>query len=160
MMTVTHPHTRPRSWTLTFRERPWTLNAERKGGKGSTGGRFATAALTKEWRDVFAKLAVVEHMYPLSWANIEVAQLCRDRRIPDVGACMPAVKAAIDGLVDAGIIPNDSPQYVRSLTFTAPTTVGYDALSLRITGPLCSDREREEREIREQARLIRQLARR
>jgi hypothetical protein len=146
-----------RSWTLTYRTRPWTLNGERKGGKGSTGGRYGTANLTREWREEFCRLAQVQRVRPLQWLNVEVAQLCRDRRLPDVGACLPAVKAAVDGLVDADVIPNDSPRYVRSLLFTAPTTIGYDALSLRITGPMCSTGECERREMAEQARLVRHL---
>lgn len=148
------------SWILTYRTRPWTLNSERSGGKRGTGGRYGTASLTREWRQEFCLLAKSQRMRPLRWVNIEVAQLCRDHRIPDVGACLPAVKAAIDGLVDAGVIPDDGPKYVHSLLFTAPTTVGYDALSLRVTGPHCTTEECNRRDLAEQARLVRQLTRR
>lgn len=41
----------------------------------------------------------------------------------DVAACAPAVKAAIDGLVDAGGLPDDSPQYVAKVTFLPPVNV-------------------------------------
>jgi hypothetical protein len=50
--------------------------------------------------------------------NVEPHQ--KGGRSQDVGACNPAVKAAIDGLVDAGILPDDSPEFVRSLVFLPP----------------------------------------
>jgi hypothetical protein len=40
--------------------------------------------------------------------------------IPDVAACFPAVKAAIDGIVDAGTIPDDDPSHLVSICFHAP----------------------------------------
>jgi hypothetical protein len=49
----------------------------------------------------------------------------------DVGACFPHVKAAIDGLVDAGILIDDHAQIVVKLTFLAPK-YGKDGLSLTI----------------------------
>jgi hypothetical protein len=53
--------------------------------------------------------------------------------LQDVAACNPAVKAAIDGLVDAGIVPDDSPAYLRSVEFLAPMK-GRDALTLYVYG--------------------------
>ena len=41
-------------------------------------------------------------------------------RLQDVGACNPAVKAAIDGIVDAGVLPDDSSRYMKSLIFLPP----------------------------------------
>jgi hypothetical protein len=43
------------------------------------------------------------------------------------------VKAAIDGLVDAGIVPDDSGEYVRMITFM-PAVRGDDQLTLIIEG--------------------------
>jgi len=40
--------------------------------------------------------------------------------LPDVGACFPQAKAMVDGLVQAGILHADRPEYVRSLKFTEP----------------------------------------
>jgi hypothetical protein len=58
----------------------------------------------------------------------------RDGRTQDVGACYPAAKAAIDGLVDAGVIPDDGPQYVTRLTFDPPVlrSAAGDALELSL----------------------------
>lgn len=53
-------------------------------------------------------------------------------RLPDVGSCMHTVKAAIDGLVLAGMIPDDNPKWLHAITFLAPKKTGRDALSLTI----------------------------
>ena len=42
----------------------------------------------------------------------------------DTGGHFPVAKACIDGLVDAGVIPDDGPEFVRSLTFKAPQVDG------------------------------------
>lgn len=38
-------------------------------------------------------------------------------RRPDVLACAPTVKAAIDGIVDAKILEDDGPEFVRGINF-------------------------------------------
>ena len=37
--------------------------------------------------------------------------------LQDTGACMPTAKACIDGLVDAGYWPDDSPKWIKELSF-------------------------------------------
>lgn len=122
-------------WELRYDARPWLLNSERAGGKRGTGGHYGRAALVKEWRTTFAWLAKEARVPPLQWLTAEVQQICRTRKVPDTGSCFPAVKAAIDGLVDAGVLADDGPQFVRALTFLAPITEGVDALVLRVKGP-------------------------
>lgn len=122
------------TWTLTYGARPWLLNAERSGGRGGIGGHFGRAELVREWRETFALLAREQRMPPLEWIRVEVQQTCATRRLPDTGSCFPAVKAAIDGLVDVNVIPDDGPRYVQALTFLAPVALGYDALTLHIVG--------------------------
>ena len=39
---------------------------------------------------------------------------------PDCDAIAAAVKPVIDGIVDAGVILDDSPEHVRSITYHAP----------------------------------------
>jgi hypothetical protein len=55
----------------------------------------------------------------------------------DVAACVPAVKAAIDGLVDAGVFLDDSPAHVTAVVFKQPER-GEPALRLEIEGELLS----------------------
>lgn len=54
------------------------------------------------------------------WMSVTVEPHQKGGRLQDVGACHPSVKAAIDGIVDAGILPDDSSQYLRSLIYLPP----------------------------------------
>lgn len=101
-------------YRLEFTQRPWTTNGER------AGNRWERAALVKEWRTAFHLLARSEQIPPMEWITVTVEPHQKGGRLQDVGACNPAVKAAIDGIVDAGVLPDDSPQYVRSLLFLQP----------------------------------------
>jgi hypothetical protein len=49
---------------------------------------------------------------------------------PDTGAPILAVKAIIDGMVDADALPDDKSDTVRWLHFGPPTVVGYHALKV------------------------------
>lgn len=97
-----------RQWVLEHFERPLPINQfwskhfhERR-------------RITENWRTTFGWLARQARVPKLSAAVITVGQGVRHgTTLPDVGACFPAAKAAIDGLVDAGVLPNDTPQYVR-----------------------------------------------
>lgn len=111
----------------------------------------------RAWREAFAQLCQIERVPPLKWVTVEVAHLCKDRRLPDIGAAFPAVKAGIDGIVDAGVIPDDNAEFLHALTFTPPFAVGYDALVLRVTGPVCSMQEQMERKSAERDRLVKAL---
>ena len=116
------------SFGIEYQERPWTTNAER------AGNRWQRASKTKEWRTAFAWLALQQRPPKLQWCRITVEPWLKNRSgMQDTGACHPAAKAAIDGLVDAGIIPDDTPDIVRQITYLAPRT-GRDALMLIIEG--------------------------
>lgn len=118
------------SFSLEFDSRPWTTNSERRGN------RWVRASLTKEWRTAFHWLCAEQRMPPLAWCHITAEPWLASRRgMQDTGACSPAVKAAIDGLVDAGLLQDDSPKFVRQLTFVAPQ-IGRDALVLIIEGEI------------------------
>jgi hypothetical protein len=149
-----------RSWLLTHRDRPWLLNEERAGGTRGVGGHYGRARLVKAWRDAYAGLCLEQRVPALQWVKVEALQACRDGRMPDIGAAFPAVKAAIDGVVDAGVIPDDNAAYLHALTFLPPSNMGYDALILRVTGPVCSPAQRLSRERDHQRKLVKQLTRR
>lgn len=122
---------------LAWDRKPVTTNAER------SGNRWARAASTREWRDAFAWIAKRERVPPMRWINV-VAQPSQKRgRLQDTAACNPSVKAAIDGLVDAGVIPDDSGEYVRQITFL-PCRRGDDQLALILTGERGDDAEATE----------------
>jgi crossover junction endodeoxyribonuclease RusA len=108
-------------------QRPWTTNQERK--KGS---HYQRSAVTKWWREAFRDAALEAEIPHFDSIRIEVTPILPDRRIQDTGACFPTAKAAIDGLVDAGVIDDDAPQYVPTITFHAPVICREGGLEILI----------------------------
>jgi crossover junction endodeoxyribonuclease RusA len=104
-----------RRWTLTHYDDILTVNKER-----ST--HWSTrSSVVKAWREAFAWLALTSKL-PTNGSvgpcHIDAVPLTARRSgRQDVGACLPVVKAAIDGLVDAGVWPDDTPDYVLSIRF-------------------------------------------
>lgn len=126
MSPIIEPHP---GWELIHHRRPWTTNAER------TWNMYARARTVREWRGAFWGLAL-EAKLPRPFlvpVVITAMPVLSDHRRQDVGACYPAVKAAIDGLVDAGVLKEDNPDYVASIVFVRPEVGAKgDALVLRI----------------------------
>jgi hypothetical protein len=88
----------------------------------------------KEWRQAFWALAKRARV-PAMPAGIivSVVQTCRrGTPLPDPLAEAPTVKAAIDGIVDAGVIPDDTGEYVRSIAFVPAVHSDRDRLVLLI----------------------------
>ena len=52
---------------------------------------------------------------------------------PDPGAAMPEVKAWIDGVVDAGLIPDDTGNEIAKIQFLAPAKHRERRLTMSIT---------------------------
>lgn len=104
-----------RSWDLIHEARPLPMNAYRR-------LHFRQrAAYDLEWRQAFGWMARQARIPRLDAVLVTVAQECRRPPLPDVGASFPTAKAAIDGLVDARVIPDDDPAHLHALTFVAPT---------------------------------------
>lgn len=98
----------------TFQGRPWTLNAERRGSTHWS----ATRAKTAEWRQAFWALGVQNRH---RFGPVDITVDIRQRSpLADTGNAYGTIKAAIDGLVDAGVLSNDTPDVVRSILFRAP----------------------------------------
>jgi crossover junction endodeoxyribonuclease RusA len=117
--------TAPTTFRLLHRARPWTANAERRMHP------MARAKVVREWRTAFTVLAREAKIPRLDRIVVTAMPIRADRRWrPDVAACYGAVKAAIDGLVDAGVLLNDGPDHVAELTFAAPSMGAHDALML------------------------------
>lgn len=116
------------NWDLELHgQRPWTSNAERKWH------HMERAAKVRDMRDSFGWMAKAQQVPALPAIKVYATPLAKDRRWrQDVGACFPAVKAAIDGLVDAGVLPDDHPQFVRALTFFPAEIGDVDGLRLVI----------------------------
>lgn len=115
-------------YTLRYEKRPPSLNVVL-----NHRNRWRRAELTKEWRTKFAELATAAGIPALNTIHVTAIPHLKNRRaMPDTAACLLAVKAAIDGLVDAGVLVDDGPEVVRTLLFVAPTVSGVDALELEV----------------------------
>ena len=120
----------PTQVSLTFNARPWTLNAER------AGNRWKRAEMVKVWRDAFHWLAIAEKT-PMFHEVSVIVDIQMKRPLADTGNAYGSVKAAIDGLVDAGVLPDDGPEVIRVLCMKAPrpTVKGEtDSLTLTLIG--------------------------
>lgn len=116
-----------RSWLIEIPGRPAVLNTDR-----ARHWTFA-ASSTKQTRTDAAWLAKQQRIPHLDAVAVIARPIYRDRRTSDVGAVFPAVKAAIDGLRDAGVLDDDDPTIVVQLTFDAPLLgQGRDALEITI----------------------------
>ncbi len=112
-------------WKLEYEQRPVSLNAERK--KHWT-ARQKTSA---EWREAFAVLAVTKGVPALPYISVDVVvEQKGNGKLQDVGNCYPSAKAAIDGLVDAGVIPDDTPEHLLSIKFFAPERSDRNCLTI------------------------------
>jgi crossover junction endodeoxyribonuclease RusA len=114
-------------FVLTYAKKPITTNAER------AGNRWNRAEHTKEWRTAFTWIARKQKIPVMKWVNVTAQPFQKRGRLQDTAACNPSVKAAIDGLVDAGMVPDDSGEFVRMITFL-PCRRGEDSLTLIIEG--------------------------
>jgi hypothetical protein len=91
----------PRRWRLVHPFRPWTMAAEAKMPPDHLD------EIVRVWRRQFCDLARVARLPRLELVTVTalpVLALEGTRRRRGAGACFGAVTAAIDGLVDAGVI--------------------------------------------------------
>lgn len=70
----------------------------------------AKAEITRNWRLRAALLA--RHENPIDHAHVTYWIHATTNRRRDVGNYYPTIKACLDGIVDAGILPDDSDAYV------------------------------------------------
>lgn len=75
---------------------------------------------TARWRLASFEAARNFHLPTLDKVRITACPWLKGKRSQDVGACMRAVKAAVDGLQDAGVLVDDTPEHVLSLSFLPP----------------------------------------
>lgn len=115
-----------RSWTLRYEERPWSLNQER------SWHYHQRAKIVKQWREAYCALALDAGIPHLNGITVVATPILRGR-IQDIGNCFPAAKAAVDGLIDAGVLTDDTPEYFHLLSFRHPVKSKTDALDLFIS---------------------------
>ena len=118
-----------RSWLLEVHDRePLLMNAERNKHWSE---RHAD---TRAWRNTIAWLAKAQRIPRLAHVVVDVEHdHGKPRgRVPDVGAVFPQVKAAIDGLVDAGVLEHDGPPHVIAVVFASPIRAERHRLAIRV----------------------------
>jgi hypothetical protein len=110
----------------TYEAKPVTLN------KWRTLHYMQCSKIRREWREAFHYLYLAN---PQAFRGEQVEIIVEHEvkgRWQDPVSCAECFKAALDGLVDGGMIVDDSPEYVRSVTFMMPVKTGRDALTLRV----------------------------
>lgn len=110
-------------------ERPLTVNQVAKMD------RHSWANHTRRTREAWGWVAKADRTAGMNRVTIDVVPLHRNGSSPqDPGACAPEAKAAIDGLVDAGVLLDDNGAHVAAITFLPPVTDrGVDGLRLILT---------------------------
>ena len=108
MTTSTSPN--PRTFTITLPAGMELLNANDRDSHWARRRRI-TGAL----REAAAWLARQQRIPPLARARITAVYEPPDRRRRDAPNWYPRFKAAIDGLVDAKVLTDDSDRYVTAL---------------------------------------------
>lgn len=95
-----------RTWTLDLPDQPYiTANSRAHWSK-----RSACAA---GWRDATALLARQAKVPELGRVYVTLTMVAKDRRRRDADNLVSGVlKHCLDGLVDAGVIPDDTPEHV------------------------------------------------
>lgn len=116
-------------YVLAYEERPnFGMNKER------TVHHMVRAKWTKAWRGAFCELAKDAMLPSMSKVEITIQPYVLNARYRQ-DVCFgvaPLAKAAIDGLIDAGVLLDDNANVVVKLTFM-PAIYGRDALELTIT---------------------------
>lgn len=87
---------------------------------------------TKWWREGFCWAAIEAGMPRLEAAEIVVQPILNNRKWQDTAACFPSAKAAIDGLVDAGVLEDDTPDILPTITFKRPVLGAQPGLKLTV----------------------------
>lgn len=102
--------------TVVIPGRPPTINGERSAHWRKH--RESTRIIREDVK--IQLLAKRKTWKPMGLVKVDAYPFYQKGRLPDTGACMPAVKAAIDGAVDAGLIPDDTPDIVVHMAFWSP----------------------------------------
>lgn len=74
--------------------------------------------MVSDWREAFHWLGLQKRV-KFECVEVQVSIVMK-RPLADTGNAYGTVKAAIDGLVDAGILPGDGPNVIMRLCMDAP----------------------------------------
>lgn len=89
--------------------------------------------LTKALREAAAKSARDAHIPPMEQIRIKAVLHPHDKRRRDPHNWYPSYKAAIDGIVDAGVISDDDGKHLISIEVVLGTPVRHTQIALHVT---------------------------
>lgn len=114
--------------TVTYVARPWTENESYRWH------HMKRARMVAEWREAFWGLALGQKARPLPTPVVIVVdvEVRTNQSKADPAAAVGSVKAGIDGLVDANVIPDDRGEYLSAVIFQPPRVTGRDAVTLHV----------------------------
>jgi crossover junction endodeoxyribonuclease RusA len=99
------------------------------------------ASLTRMVREAVCWRAREHKLNPQGYVIVQLHYTPPDRRRRDPSNLMPTQKPAVDGLVDAGVVPDDTPEYVGELmpVIHPPSGTGprmWLAVAIRVLRPV------------------------
>lgn len=102
------PATTRGPWVLSIEGlgRPLTFNAERTSSM-SKATMVKVREAERSWKEAVSREATRAGMPMLARAYVVIQPYYSDRRVPDVDGSPSSVKASLDGLVHAGVLPDD-----------------------------------------------------
>lgn len=106
------------SLTVDWLNRPPTTNKHR------TLHHHQRARVDAEWREAGAMAARIAMVPKLGSVRVTCWGRYPDRRaLPDPDGVAPALKAVLDGIVEAGVLVDDRFPFVQAVTYEAPRVV-------------------------------------
>ena len=116
----------PDVWVLRHDALPFTVNETRNWHY------MKLAKKVKEWREAGCWLSRQAKVPAMQAAEIHIISLLK-RMNRDLGAEMLAAKAMLDGaIIDAGVMPDDRPPYIRRMVFEEPVKYSKNAMTMMI----------------------------
>lgn len=102
---------------------------------GSIGGRMMKAAAIKKYRHLACEAVEAERIESLPWGIVSVTAsfFYKTKRRRDQDNAMASLKAAHDGIVDAGVVMDDDYEHMRRDVPTFSYDKEYPRVTLTIT---------------------------
>lgn len=104
----------PVTFVIDWMGRPHTSNKERQLH------RFALATIHRTWREAGTQAARIAKLRDLPPCAVTFQARYPSGNLPDTGAIAPTGKCIIDGLVDAGVWPDDKAEWVTEERYLPP----------------------------------------
>ena len=101
-----------------------TTNRER------SGHWHTRADVVRQTRESAHWLAKAASLPKVDKVRVEFFPYQAKGRLADAGAHLPTAKAVLDGIVDAGVLPDDNPKHVLSLVMHAPQRAKQDRMDV------------------------------